>query len=629
MISTLVRKELRDQLPFLVLGLFLSCMEAIDALAGQPDMHPLSSTFRQLSDPSVVFQLLLAFAMGTGLLVREQDDGTLRFLDGLPVTRTRLFASKLLVAFGVLAVYPTSRVALLALQHVASRSSLNPEIEPGLLAMAWGLMALLTLVGLSLGMVLGYLRSLAWASLAALAVALRLAGRIWPRVLALDPVELLEARLIGVRWAVSTEALLVQIGVAAVLSAVAAAAYAGHGARRSGPFTLALRRPVPSALVFVVTLALGVAAVALYEKDGGGDPEHGGGSAAPAVKFPEAPPGFLATRHYRFRYPALSAGRALALAADADAAFERVAALLPAGARPIDVDLSGSLEHTVGTAFWDRVRMRPDAERPLVVLAHETAHVLARRLVGEGGARVLDEMPVLDEGIAEWIAYRTPGGGSEERESNELLIGVLFSRHELLLDEMVDFETLARKRDRDLEYPLGATLVDALVERHGEQSLRKLLDTLSRPDVPSDLEGLRLWQAAFQLAGYDLGAIVDVFFARAEAWAREREEVIAALPRVRGLVQPGRTRIEVRVLADGDLPDGAEFAVRFRPGERSALRDYRVFRTKGGRVSLDREYVAPDTVCFQPGLVTRRAILYEAWSCRPVRWAKDDRVLQE
>jgi hypothetical protein len=629
-ISALARKELRDQRPFLVLGLFLAGIEVLDAtLSGHLDMRPLSSTFHQLSDPSVVFQLLLAFAMGTGLLVREQDEGTLRFLDGLPVTRMSLFACKLTVAFGVLAVYPTSRVALLTLQHAASRSSLNPEINLGLLAMAWGVVALLTLVGLSLGMVLGYLRSLAWASLAALAIVVRLLGRVWPRALALDPLELQEARLTGVRWNLSTEALLVQMGLAAVLCTLAAAPYAGSRVRRTGRLALALRRPVYSALVVVVTLALGFTASLLYEEDQGSGSMDQADSEEPAVRFPQAPPGFLATRHYRFRYPALSAGKALALSAEADVAFEQVAALLPATAKPIDVDLSGSHEHTAGTAFWDRVRMRPEAERPLVVLAHETAHVLARRVVGEGGARVLAGMPVLDEGIAEWVAYRAPGGGEAERESNELLIAVLFARHEVLLEELVDFEALARRRDENLKYPLGAAVIEALVERHGEQAPRKILETLSRPDFPSDLQGLRLWQAAFQLSGYDLGAIVDVFFGKAEGWAREREGVIAALPRVRGVVRPGRTGIEVRVLADKDLPDGASFAVRFRPGEESGLRDHRVLRAEEDHVFLERRYVAHDTVCFQPGLVAGGVILYESWSCRPVKWAEDDRVLEE
>jgi hypothetical protein len=164
------------------------------------------------------------------------------------------------------------------------------------------------------------------------------------------------------------------------------------------------------------------------------------------------------------------------------------------------------------------------------------------------------------------------------------------------------------------------------VNRHGEQAPRRLLESMAREDLPEDLDGLPLWESAFQLAGFDLGTVADEFFGLLESWGRRHEKTIGELPRLRGVVEAGRTRVQIRVLGDPPLPAEAKVAVRFRPTAESDSRAYVTTWSEGeeAAVWLGREQIAHDTVCFQPGLPIGGAILYEAWQCQPVAWRDDD-----
>ncbi len=632
--GALVRKELRDQRPFLALGLVLWGLELIETLLLQyPDMTPLERSFPHLADASGHLLLVLAFAVGTGLLVREQDEGTLRFLDGLPVTRLRLFATKLAVAVGVLLVYPAARTAMALALHLASRSSLDAEVHPGLLLVPLGIHAVLVLQGLSLGMLLGTLRTLAWASAATLAVLVTKLGEWVPRAKALNPFRLLELHLTGDHWDAPWEALAVQAGVAALSCLAVAAAYSGARGQRLLRLAQATRRPFWSAVVMVVTAGAVLWAAALAAKDDPKGPRGGAGEEGEAqvegAEFRPARPAFIATRRYTFRYPAFRASVVKPLAEKADAAFDQVASLLPPGGdEPIDVDMSGSRANTLGTAFHDRVRMTPTEEDAEEVLIHETAHVLAARMLDESGSRLLGQLAALNEGLAQWVAYRAPGGEAR-RERDAFTAAVVFSRHEVTLDRLFDSSAFEMRQDKWLQYPLGALLVESLAERYGDQAPRCLLETLARPDFPTRPRGMLLYQTLFQLAGYDLSVVADLFFRKLEATAKARAAEIAALPRLRGAVEAGATKLKIKVLSDKPLPGGKTVVVRLRPTADAELQDYRAWHAaQDGTVEVERHRIAMDTVCFQPGLKHAKTVFYEPWQCQRVRWAADDSALE-
>ena len=92
--AALFRKEVRDLLPWGVLSLAFGLSNVAQLLLEQVDSAPLGQTFFLLNGENLVLYWLIAFAIGTGLAVREHDDRTLAFLDGLPVSRSRVFFIK-------------------------------------------------------------------------------------------------------------------------------------------------------------------------------------------------------------------------------------------------------------------------------------------------------------------------------------------------------------------------------------------------------------------------------------------------------------------------------------------------------------------------------------------------------
>ncbi|WP_241520997.1 ABC transporter permease, partial [Steroidobacter cummioxidans] len=342
-------------------------------------MGPLSQTYATLGGPSAVLFWFIAFAIGTGLATREQDDRTLGFLDGLPVSRSRVFFTKMLVALGLVMLAPVVQFTLVITLHLLSRDSLGQSLNLDLLLLIFVQHALAMSAGLLIGAALGRLRSLTWLAFGSLAVVLLLAMEHYPKMAVLDPTDLLDVRLHGGR---------VRFDAAAVQTQLVLCVVAGWLAWRG--FTRAhrepilnldlLTRPVMSAVVSTLTVAVigfGMYLLARQAAEEAAASDVVDVSDGEESFFAPTPPAQTQTRYYRFSYSAANAGAARELAAQADTIFAQVHELLGVAAGDaIQVDASGSTQNTHGTAFFGRVRMILDDEAP-VVLAHETAHVVS------------------------------------------------------------------------------------------------------------------------------------------------------------------------------------------------------------------------------------------------------------
>ena len=265
--------------------------------------------------------------------------------------------------------------------------------------------------------------------------------------------------------------------------------------------------------------------------------------------------------------------------------------------------------------------MEADTASSSAVLAHETAHVLAHRLAGEGGDAQLQSMTLFNEGLARWVQYSHEGPAT--RQDDQLVSAVLALRKEVHPEHLFDLPAFSRDHDESLKYPVGAALVAALVERAGRQAPAKVLAALARDDLPDGLRGFELWQAAFQRAGFDLSLVIDDTNTLVAKWAVERKAQLAALPRLRGVVLPGKKRVGVRVVHDRPLPAGWREVVNFRATAQSpSSDDSSWYPDERGWVLRLRDDVARDTVCYQLGLSSALgSILYERWQCTPIEWS--------
>ena len=631
--GALFRKELRSLRPFLFVVLALLLMDVVDAFLVPFSTRAFPDRLQTLSTELAILQIVLGFALGANLLVREIDDGTLDFLDGLPLRRRTIFAAKVQAALLVLLIFPAGTLLLNAALHAATRGSLDQALRPSLLLTMFALSCLVTTVALAAGMLLGFLRHVAWLVLVLCAVGIQLLQYTAPAAAILDTSDLLTLRFTGTAWQLPMATIWTQLGAAMLFAALAFALFCSAGkvrarVQRSG----ALRRWSARIGIALMAAAALAGISLLVERSKAGRDGNAGSDRADALEFAPIAGAHATTRHYSFSYPALSSARVRPLIDEADRTFGAVAALLGIkGGAPIDVDLSGTIENHAGTAYLDRIRMRVNDEsdeNARSVLAHETAHVFAMRLAGGARGRQLEEMLVLNEGVAAWVENKLDGQAGVTQEQ-ELAAAIVSARRLVTPRQLTDQIAFIGAVDENLKYPLGAILVDRLVQRYGPAAPATLLRALAREDFPRDLEGYVLWQTAFQLARFDLDLVLDDYARHLKRLESTHARHIAQLPRPRGSLVDEDDAFAIALRFDLPVPEGATPLVRYRPGKAGTAANYRVRYgqlSDAGTYSVEvpENIITRGEVCFQPGLIVDSLVMYEPWVCLPVDAAEGD-----
>jgi hypothetical protein len=626
MTRVLLAKEWQGMRPFAWL---LGALAAIDVLMVlTADLYRLHREYTlYATNPWVDLAgalLLLAFALGSGLLAREIEEHTLAFLDGLPLRRRDVFLAKLAVAGACLLGYALIDPALAWLLHLLLRHSVDEPVGAATLAALVLRYALVAAAGLGLGLLFGFVRHLSWALLAVTGAGFVVMRSVWPRAAAaVDPTALLADG-----WATHGLDGSAVAGVAAL--ALGCIALAGLlFVHAGGPAMLRLTRLVERRAFGIAVYAVGavvVVAAAVLAAGDAGDPaaEASAQDDEPVARGARK----VVTPHYTFDVPAgvVIGDRALRAA---DAAFATASAALgagdPADAPRIDVDLGGSIGHTLGLAGHGRIRIEVDDgwENTLV---HETVHVLLAWAAGPQRAADLDAMSLLNEGTAHWAEPARRAGAHAD---DDFAVAALFRRGLLGQDVLLDARALDRELDVSMKYALGARLAEALAARYGQDAPLRVVRALARPGFPRGLTGDALYRAAFQPAGFDLDLVLNDFALALRRLSEQYAPVIDAMPRPRGLLmrEGNRAGIAVQLDAREQAGDDLKFVVRFRPREDSPIDEQVIVRRlerRGGReiAWLPLAKVANDQVCYQIGIgVDGGPFAVEPWSCLPLRVA--------
>lgn len=572
--SWLFYKELRSLRPFLGLVLFFILLSAANlGLSEFPDQYPLSKILEP-SEGDQVITFVVAFALAAGLLVRERDEGTLAFLDALPVSRAKIFTCKVVLALAVLWLMPLSDFILKAAVHAWSRTSLETHFQWQLLSMGACLDAVSCFIYFSIGLALSFLRRFSL-----LVMGLGVCGYLvlqemrTPWISLFNIFALSDPVFQGQRWLLPGARLGTQVslGSAALVVSFFAFLNMGDAAQRMGE---RVRRNRASAILVglgTTCLVLIWAGLAVYWLEKNND------SNKSEVRYEDWALGRTKTQRYSFVYPQNQAVLANQLADQADGAEARVREFLGAKRiNRIEADLTGSAPETSGLAHWKKVQMDladsgTDLQSLVAVLAHETTHVYIDH---ESQSRIGDDFNstrFFHEGLASYVEYHL------FRPPNRLswllrVSAVMRSRDEVKIEELLDDEALGAKYDQDLVYPLGEVFVSALVKRYGQRAPGAVVRAFGRPGAPKDLTGLALWQDVLQACGYNLSEIEDAFFAELDQAVSDQRWFIDSLPRVRGAVERDRARLVVRPTYQGAPP--GRLVCRFRAQAHTPARLY-------------------------------------------------------
>jgi hypothetical protein len=135
-----------------------------------------------------------------------------------------------------------------------------------------------------------------------------------------------------------------------------------------------------------------------------------------------------------------------------------------------------------------------------------------------------------------------------------------------------------------------------------------------------------LWQSTFQLAGFDLAAVVDEFFREVTDYAALHADRIAALPRPRVALVRLEGEIGAMPVLDPPYADDPAYSyvMRFRPAPDSPLADYRQVPALANKPAWPGgRNMFGGRVCVQPGVRVGAEILFEPWTCLPTSDAVD------
>jgi ABC-type transport system involved in multi-copper enzyme maturation permease subunit len=583
--TALLWKEWMGLRPFAILIVVLSILsELYESSTSFSDMRPIWDS-ELIGWNGGIGLLIISVIISLGILVREQDDGTLLYLDGLPLSRHSVYLAKWTAATVLTAASGYLDLAVAGGYEFLSRTSTSPPFPWRSMGVLIGLMACQAAFLVSLMFFLSIFRRWALLLLGGLFfLVYQMKSLQVPYAVFLDPLELVQkpAKMAD-RWIVPWN----HLGALIVISAVFYLMGLLFFAIRPGSFS-GIRRGRGAALLrFASMILLPLAAVVMI---GAlvmliADSEEDGPTPAVLMEYRPTPSGRneilqSSSVHFEFIHRKRDTKKVNQLMPLADELFRKVADFLetPDGMRDarIVVDTTSNLSrHTAGQAHWKKIRMGLNRDEGRLtteaILGHELTHVLIDQMTDD---RLKDEFGAtrwFHEGLASYVEYRF-FQNEEAKQQSERGLALAASWGEVDFAELVDNEELSKLRDSNLVYPAGMFWMMAAVDVYGDDVPAKLLRALARSEAPRKLKGLALWRDTCLAAGLDLERIRSRFRSMLKEIQDKHQTTCALFPELtEATVSKIDSQIVIRPkLAAGwkdNLPEGSHLVCLIRPEE--------------------------------------------------------------
>lgn len=560
--KALLEKELFGLVPYLASGLLMLFIATFGLLFdfnwGMGTLWNL-----QLFHLSWFLSLgTLCFLVGQYILRSEFQDGTIHFLDALPLSRRQVFLAKFLTGLGLTCFFSLAHTGLLLLTSFISTGKPSTLLVSGyavsnliLFALFYALGALLTWLG---GLGVGVLYALVSILTAVFLANARMRALLGPFV-HLEP---------GFAPSPSLQAVGVVLTLGlSVLSAVLFVRAGSKAAPRPKAKKRRTKRPELTGALALVgwTVLLGNAHQLFnHTKAGLQKKSYVVHSSPPAV----------------YRAPDRAAATKLLEALpDIDA---RVGRLFPGVTRPaVHLELLAAGKFHAGYFTGSKIRVALDAHAE-ETLAHELAHAYAFALSGRLGDAMHRHALFFLEGLAVWAAAEALGSrdGPDRMHAWAAAIARQERGH---FDELFDFAQRAARYDPYELYPLGTLFVEALVQSHGAAPLPCILRRL-RAQARAAVEGRTLWNSIAARCGLDLPRIETAYrLLRTQAvdqhddpYFDDRRPTLFAQP----VIAAGRDTPRLEVTGNYARPP--PLVCRFRPFESDGLGELEEYAVIGG-----------------------------------------------
>ncbi len=583
----LIQKELRAQLPFMWLVLFITVAPYVaGALTKSFGLETFDKVYGEglvnLGFEYTVISFLICLGCSYGLLVREIDDRTIEFLDALPVSRTQLFVAKWMAVMAVLSLFPIVDSIVMILIRRLSATSLDRSYHFDWIATSMFLQWLQLFCFLSIGLMFSFFRRFGWLLLGLTGWFLMILGRFYPQFQLGNLTLFSEAQFIGLRWLVPWDLVAGYVLVGVLCLLVSYGLFLGGG--RSLLAILTAKDSIgKQILLYATSFLIVLVLLGMMTMSAMDDEELESEPDAVRVHFPSWSTATRTTHHYNVVFPSNLSVRANELLDHADGVYQTVAHFFQyEGDTVIQIDMTSSSSHHLGTAYWNKLKMDLTAHEDLAglqrTLGHETTHVILESLSDNHLRENFGSVRFFHEGVATYVERRF--FTDEDLADQRLAAAVLKHRDDVSFDRLVDNEQLRREHDTLLAYELGEVFAAAIVSRCGDEAIGRIAHTFADKQNYEGLTGVALWRSIFQSAGYSLNEVVDEYYTLLSAADELHSETVTKLAEIHPIVQQENGKIRFQI--DSAVPEGWKIIIRFRASSEAADDEYWQAKFKDG-----------------------------------------------
>ena len=623
MIWTLIKKEYDALRPFVWLIIAIYAISFVMLLFEMPHLDSYPSVFEDSMSGEFVKSIvlfLMAIALTSGLLMREYDEGTIEFLDSLPLSRSQIFFSKTFVAFSVLSLFVWIEMAICLVLHFVARDSLEPGFHWQTVGILLALRLCQLSVMFSIGLAASFMRRFGWLAIGIVVVVFVVMKDRVPAVEVLNFFAYADPGFEGEHCVIAWKQLTTSLILAAVLMTFSFVMF-----RSSDRIIASYNRMSNTRLggAFLILGSLGIATVSVVlwvmaaESDSLVEEDEPVGIDEVIVEYPSWNTSRARTEHFNAIFPANLSGKAEKILKQSDQVFDDVQQILGSEEENgILLDATSLIPRHAGLATWHTIRIdlnaSDDIDTLLSILAHETAHVIMETMSERRLSDIFNNTRFWHEGVASYIEFHHFNSENNIRDYYRQA-AYMRERDEVEFEELMDNAKLVAKYDTLLTYSIGMIFVEALAKKHSEAAIGKVVKAINRPDAPKDLTGMEFWRDTFQSCGFSLDEVINTFFERLDEEVDKQHDWLQSIPEIKANYWEDEDWIVVGV--DWKPKDGWEPICRFRQTEDAPDRQYKTdyYDSEIGFCIL-RDFFPSGIAWYQLGLQDPDGVrIYQPW----------------
>ena len=536
------------------------------------ELSPFKEDMMELIYISGIANFILIYFMSNHLFKQEFDGKTMEYLDTLPITRSAVFFTKILLLWLIIVSVELIDSVIVMTFQTMSLDSLSSSFY-------WDFNTKLVLIDcfayfvmITFCVLFSYLRRFSVLIILMVFIGFFTLEKVYPDIALLNFFSLFELHFYGQQLLFPESLMMVQIGLALTCLLFAWLLFCSRlveslknwKLKKSTAIKFFIGLSVFSLSIFLLYTAI----TKLTPKTNTQDYDAEQGS------FDDFTTMNAYTKFYVFVYNKNQHQQIQPLLAQADDIYLAVSTFFDSTLdHPITVDITTNSNHYAGSAYWKKIRMDSNQIEDgfQSTLGHETAHIFISVLSDQHASKYFNALRVLHEGLANYVEYHL-FRDTDALQRLRSLSALASSKEKQWFDVLIDNETFTQKWDGGLVYPLGERLFASIIAKHGKQSVLNFIQALDSEENIKDLSAYELWTYLMNQSGLSLSRSVNQFSTDLQQDEKKYADFIQQFPTLKGRVD--LTDEQLSLYPEGNAPAGWRVVCRLRDSDDASLADY-------------------------------------------------------